>query len=222
MQTEAVQRLRITYGVDGPLRYLSVLDMGRLWERLLRRARLPLAFTQGFNPHPRMAFAAPLPVGYSSTHEVLDVYLGAIVAPEGALAAICAESPVGLCLQSVVEVPLSAPPMQAIMRAAAYEVAAWSAASPEQMRQCLQWALDSDALLYERVRAGRTQSIDLRPLLLKARYLGQDEAHRLELTMVCSPQGAGRPEELLAALEIGESHWAVCRSRLYWDAHTEE
>ena len=53
-----VQRTRVTFGLAGPLVYASVLDLGRLWERLLRRAGMPLAYSRGFSPHPRFQFAS--------------------------------------------------------------------------------------------------------------------------------------------------------------------
>jgi radical SAM-linked protein len=79
MRTGVEQRLRIIYGIEGALSYASVLDIGRLWERLLHRSGMPLAYTQGFNPHPRMQFAAALAVGYTSSYEVLDLLLSELV-----------------------------------------------------------------------------------------------------------------------------------------------
>src|SRR5512138_1667680 len=56
------QRIRIRFGQDGPLRYVGHHDLARTWERILRRARAPLEYSQGFNPRPRMQFAAALPI----------------------------------------------------------------------------------------------------------------------------------------------------------------
>lgn len=65
--------LRIEYTKTGLLRYLGHLDMVRLFERGLRRGQVPLLFSQGFNPHPKIAFAAPLSVGYSSEAELVEI-----------------------------------------------------------------------------------------------------------------------------------------------------
>jgi radical SAM-linked protein len=65
--------LRIEYTKTGLLRYLGHLDMVRLFERGLRRGKVPLLFSQGFNPHPKIAFAAPLSVGYSSEAELVEI-----------------------------------------------------------------------------------------------------------------------------------------------------
>ncbi len=221
MYTEAVQRLRFTFGVDGALRYLSVLDMGRLWERLLRRAALPLVFSQGFNPHPRLAFGAPLPVGYASTMDLIDIYLGAPVASDKALARARSNSPAGLSITAVEEVDLRAPALQAVMRSADYEVHFWSDATPDQVQRAIDRVLGCTTLPFTRERAGHVAAFDLRPLILGAVYLGREQEHRLQVSMVCNPQGAGRPEDLVAALALPVTHWAVCRTALHWEGDGE-
>lgn len=67
--------LRIQYRKNGMMKFLSHLDMVRLVERSLRRAEMPLKFSQGFNPHPKIAFAAPLSVGVTSDYELVDIEL---------------------------------------------------------------------------------------------------------------------------------------------------
>lgn len=67
--------LRIHYRKNGMMKFLSHLDMVRLVERSLRRGQLPLKFSQGFNPHPKIAFAAPLSVGVTSDYELVDIEL---------------------------------------------------------------------------------------------------------------------------------------------------
>ena len=218
MRTAAVQRLRITFGVDGPLRYLSVLDMGRLWERLLRRAGLPLAFTQGFNPHPRLAFATPLPVGYSSTFELLDAYLGAAVEPAEAWRALAEQCPAGLRLQAVSIVPLDAPALQAVMRRADYEVSLWSAASAEEVSAGLQQALDSATCPPAVFAPAEDTGGRLTPSAARCSPLTVMQRRIAASHDVCRPQGRG-------PREFGRSHchrpWAICRTGLYWDSDTE-
>jgi len=74
--------IRAKYTKKGDLVYLSHLDLVRLFERAFRRANIPLAFTQGFNPHPIINFAAPLSVGVSSEAEYFDVVLAEPITPE--------------------------------------------------------------------------------------------------------------------------------------------
>ncbi|NLC39201.1 MAG: DUF2344 domain-containing protein, partial [Clostridia bacterium] len=65
--------IRLEYSRCGTARFLSHLEMLRLFERSFRRASLPLAFSRGFNPHPKISFGPPLPVGVSGRREYLDV-----------------------------------------------------------------------------------------------------------------------------------------------------
>jgi radical SAM-linked protein len=75
VNAEAVQRLRITFSQAGALRYVGHLDMVRTWERGLRRAGVPLAYSGGFNPGPRLYFASGLPLGATGRAEIVDVLL---------------------------------------------------------------------------------------------------------------------------------------------------
>jgi radical SAM-linked protein len=68
-------RIRITFSKLGALRYTGHLDLHRLWERAARRAELPLAYSQGFHPQPKMNIAAALPLGFSSRCEMIDLRL---------------------------------------------------------------------------------------------------------------------------------------------------
>ena len=70
-----MQRIRVTYARTAPLRYTGHLDMQIVWERCLRRARLPLMYSQGFHPQPRINQACPLPLGMTSQMEVTDFWL---------------------------------------------------------------------------------------------------------------------------------------------------
>ncbi len=73
--TQRVQRLYLTYACDDAVKYISHLDLMRVWERVLRRAGVPVVYSEGFSPHPRIAMAAPLAVGVSSEAERIDIVL---------------------------------------------------------------------------------------------------------------------------------------------------
>ncbi len=76
-------RIRITFAKQGALRYTGHLDLHKLWERTARRAELPLAYSQGFHPQPKMTIAAALPLGFSSRCEVMDMRLQNDIPLEG-------------------------------------------------------------------------------------------------------------------------------------------
>ncbi|HEX2036868.1 MAG TPA: TIGR03936 family radical SAM-associated protein, partial [Chloroflexota bacterium] len=69
-----VLRMRLVFAKRPSVRFIGHLDLVRLWERACRRAQLPLAYTLGFTPHPRLTFASPLALGATGDRELLDIY----------------------------------------------------------------------------------------------------------------------------------------------------
>ena len=219
MRTDTVQRVRVTFAIEWPLCYASVLDLGRLWDRLLRRAELPLAYSQGFNPHPRLAFAAALPVGYTSECEMVDILLAERVATEEMARRIDGERPAGLSILSVDEVPLNATAPQSTMRQADYVVRLEGAFGAGEAEQALDALLARPHVMRERFRKGRVREYDLRALIHEA-VCEEDGAGGalLRLRLACGSQGAGRPEEVVDELGLAIERQAIRRVRLLWDA----
>jgi len=223
MRTDTVQRLRVGFGIDGPLRYTSVLDMGRLWERLLHRANIPITYTQGYNPHPKLQFAAALPVGYSSACEFVDVLLAERVAPGEFLARSRAQQPIGLDIHRVEQVPLKAPALQSKIRAAEYKVQLWLQGDPADIQQALHDFLGRESIMRQRTKKGRKVDYDLRPLVRDLRYQGCIGAyHELNMLLRCGSRGSGRPEEIIDELGLSVERYAIRRTKLIWDAREEK
>ncbi|WP_305074822.1 TIGR03936 family radical SAM-associated protein [Micromonospora okii] len=91
-----VQRVRIRYAKRGPLRFTSHRDFARAFERALRRAGVPIAFSQGFTPHPKISYASAAPTGVASEAEYLEIGLREPVDPEGLRLALDAALSPGL------------------------------------------------------------------------------------------------------------------------------
>ena len=104
-----VQRLRVTFARGEEVKYITHLDLMRFWERALRRAGIPLAYSEGFSPSPRLALAAPLPVGVTSSGELMDVYLAKRVASQHFVKAVSGQVPPGIAVLGVREVGLGLP-----------------------------------------------------------------------------------------------------------------
>lgn len=217
-EAHAVQRLRVVFGVHGPVRYLSVLDLGKVWERGLRRARLPLAYTQGYNPHPRMQFASALPVGYSSDCEILDLLLAEEVTEQAFLEAVRPQLALGLTIAQVSEAPLRSKAPQATMREAHYVVKVWYAGEEPPVPERIAAFLERQHIPRRRQKKGRMAEYNLRPLI---HTLECSRAHddRLDLLIVteCGPAGSGRPEEVLDELAMTDYRHEICRVRLVWE-----
>src|SRR5262245_2196844 len=102
-QAPVVQRLRVRYAKRGPLRFTSHRDFARAFERALRRANVPIAFSQGFTPHPKISYASAAPTGVASEAEYLELGLRAVADPAEVRRALDAALPPGLDILEVVE-----------------------------------------------------------------------------------------------------------------------
>lgn len=100
-----VQRVRVRYAKRGPMRFTSHRDFARALERALRRAAVPVAFSQGFTPHPKISYASAAPTGVASEAEYLELGLQAWMAPEALAAALDAALSPGLDVREAVAVP---------------------------------------------------------------------------------------------------------------------
>src|SRR5262245_47349927 len=117
-----VQRIRITFGRGDDMKYVTHLDMMRFWERALRRADVPVAYSEGFSPHAQISLAAPLAVGVTSEAELMDVYLAEAMTTKELLATVSVQLPRGVSVVSAHEVGMALPSLQADVRFAEYIV----------------------------------------------------------------------------------------------------
>jgi radical SAM-linked protein len=203
--------LRITFAKGEEIKYISHLDLMRLWERALRRARVPLAYSRGFNPRPKIAFAAPLPVGFTSRGEMMDVVLERHMSPHNFAKSLVPQLPLGLEVLSVEEVYPKLPSLQSQVRSAEYRVTvAWDG-SREEIEGKLRGLLSAEELLRQR----RGKGYDLRPLIEDLWVEGKGaDGWFLGMCLQAGDQGTGRPDEVLDALGLAEEPHAVRRERL--------
>jgi hypothetical protein len=104
-QAPPVQRLRVRYAKRGRLRFTSHRDFSRAFERAVFRARVPMAYSSGFNPHPRISYAGAAPTGSASEAEYLELALADVVVPADVHAMLDEALPPGLDVIEVVESP---------------------------------------------------------------------------------------------------------------------
>ncbi|CUR55898.1 conserved hypothetical protein [metagenome] len=104
-QAPPVQRLRVRYAKRGRLRFTSHRDFSRAFERAVFRARVPMAYSSGFNPHPRISYAGAAPTGSASEAEYLELALSEVVVPADVHAMLDESLPDGLDVLEVVESP---------------------------------------------------------------------------------------------------------------------
>lgn len=211
MQANYVQRLRLKFGKHGPARYISHLDLARALERALNRSRLPVAYTQGYNPRPRVQFASALPLGFTSSCELADVWLQEVVEPQIALAQLAPVMPPGLPLFELWPASLSAPAMQAAIVEAVYHADTGDLLDAETLRRRVAGLLAKETLPRQR----RDKEYDLRPLILEL-VLREEGGDRplLVMRLAQRPGATGRPDELLSALGLDPLDVRVHRAQI--------
>jgi radical SAM-linked protein len=219
MQANYIQRLRFRFSKIGPARFISHLDLARALERSLNRARMPVAYTQGFNRRPRLQFAAALPLGFTSEAELADVWLTERVAPEMAQAQIMSRMAPGILVHDVWEVPLEAPAMQAVTVETCFVASLPGDVDPVVLRERVQAVLAAETLPRER----RGKEYDLRPLIYDlALHEIAGAGRQLTLRLSLEPGATGRPDEVLDALGLNPLDLHVHRTAIVLGDGDEE
>lgn len=215
---QRIQRLRVVFSIGQQVKYISHLDLMRVWERALRRAKVGLSYSQGFNPRPKLVFAAALPVGFTAKAEIVDVYLERPVALQD-LSALKAQLPEGLELVGVTEVPQALRSLPSLVSAAEYRVAVSTDEDREQVQRRIDRLLASETLRRVRERPGGGREYDLRPMIQKL-WLAAAEAGEMTIGMLLqvSARGTGRPDEVMAELGMGQGVRSIERLGLLFAA----
>ncbi len=195
--TNDTTKVRLRFAKSGDLRLVSHHDLMRCLERLLRRAEIPVASSQGFNPRPKIVFTLALALGIEGRREVLELDLAAPMEPAEVERRLSAAAPPGLDFFEAEAVPRGRP--------AHAEAVEYRLDIPADRRNTAQAALArflaSTSWPYTRHRPDRDRdiAIDLRPFVLEAEL---DQAGALRFRMKISPNGSARPEELIEALGL--------------------
>ncbi|HEX8939958.1 MAG TPA: TIGR03936 family radical SAM-associated protein [Candidatus Limnocylindrales bacterium] len=209
--SEARQRWRLVFRRGEEARFLAHLDAVKLWERAFRRGRVPIAATEGFNPRPRLVFAAPLPLGMLGEHELADLVLSERLTLPDLRGRLRRDLPLGYELVELHDDWLGAPSLASQLVAADYRLLV-AGASRAELRAAAEALLDADRIDRERRREAKAVAYDLRPLVLELDVLeptgdgsalpGVDAPPVVVRTRLRHRQdeGIGRAEEVVAAL----------------------
>jgi radical SAM-linked protein len=197
-----VQRLRIRYAKRGRLRFTSHRDFARAFERALRRAGIPMAYSAGFSPHPKVSYAGASPTGVASEAEYLEIGLATAVEPDVVREHLDAALPEGL---DIVEVVVAEPPsLGDRIDASIWRVEMHGAAAAD-VAAAVERFLALDEALVERLTKDGRRTVDARSVVVDARVsdLAETDSGDACATMelvVRHVTPTVRPEDVLAAL----------------------
>ena len=224
-------RLRIRFAKRGKVRFTSHRDTARIWERALRRTGVPVAYSQGFSPRPRISFGLALPTGYQSDGEYLDVEIPADRwTPEGVALAgphdgtvhgvdelprmLADALPSGFDVHAVAPLEDRVESLQEMVTACTWRFTIRDI-DEATARAAVADLLAAPTVLVEREHKGRTVVDDLRPAVGELTVIDADEhGVELEATLPAKPRVV-RPAELVTALAPGHE-LGVATRRHQW------
>jgi radical SAM-linked protein len=212
---QSMKRFRFQFSRGEKLKFLSHLDMMRLWPRLFRRADINMAYSEGFNAHPRLAVAAPLAVGWTGEAELAEVWLDTPLAAASILSLLSARLPEDLAISHGMFISVESPSLQSMVRFAEYEVELPLDRALLEIETKVRTILEMSTLDWSHQRDGEVRNYDLRAQIDHiAIQTVADNNVKLLMQLKNDPSGSGRPEQVSLALGFKEHPLKIHRTRL--------
>ncbi len=206
-------KMLVVFSIRDRLKYIGHLDLMRAMQRALRRSGLPLSYSQGFNPHILLGFAAPLSVGSQGLREIMEVPLSAPCSPEDFLSALNAALPPLLQCVSAREVPDDYPAPMSRLAAASYLIRPLE--HQEALLAALPGFLTQPSIVLPKKTKRGLQDSDIRPMI--HRLAARDG--QIDALLQQSPSGTCKPALLIAGLarylDIPAPRCEIVRTGLY-------
>lgn len=204
-------RLGVKFSRHGMARFVSHLDMQRMFSRAIRRSGIPAAFTQGFNPHITLSFASAMPVGLETEGDYLEFGLGAEIAPEECQSRLAAAVPQGIGIVKAGLLPEGERKLMAALRWAEYSFS--DKKQEDVLLRQIYAIMEMESCTALKTRKGKSREIDIRPLI---RSVQAEDGLRLVLAL--SGEQSLSPKLLLEKLSqlSGEAFSPdITRTELY-------
>ena len=210
-----MQRLRIAFTRGEEVKYLSHLDLMRLWERALRRADIPLAYSQGFSLHPRISIAAPLPIGVISEGELMDILLSKRFSPYYFIKAVAQQLPLGIGITGVEQVSPQIPSLQSQVRQAEYRVELDTDKQPQEVEEVIRSFMGKEHFPWQHMRDHVIRHYDIRILVDRLWLIEWKESLcTLGMRLRNDNSATGRAEQVTLALGFPDPPKLIQRTKL--------
>lgn len=193
-----MKKYRIKFAKLGKVKYIGHLDLLTLFQRAIKRARVPIDYSQGFNPHQLMSFAIPLSLGMESVGEYIDVQMAEEIAPEDIINKLNATMPQGLKLLEARELLDNEKNCASIIEAAIYEIELDR--KIENINGIINEMLQSDEMLIERTSKRKTKEVDIKPDIFEMQEIPSEGNTKIRVTISTGSQRNLKPDLLLEYL----------------------
>jgi radical SAM-linked protein len=194
-----MMRIRVRYSKTGRVRYVSARDLTSVWERALRRAGLPIAWSQGFRPHPKVSFPDALPVGWDSTGEYAELTFTQDLEVDDDLTRLSQALPAGMGILRYLVVPDGAPKLASMLPDTLWEVDLDPATPVGDLHARAEDLLAETSVDVVRHRPSGDKILDVRPAVVTI-HVSDGPAPRLR-AVLHNDGPTIRPSDLVAALD---------------------
>lgn len=197
--------MRFKFKRGETLRLISHLDQQRLFQRAFRRAEIPMAYSSGFNPHPKLAFSGAMALGLTSDAEYGDIGLSEEMEPKAFIKEINAVLPMGIAITEAWIIRPGTPSLSASLSNARYHITFYGVENEKSdalYQESIARFMDQETILIEkRNKKGRTQEADIRPFIQSLSYTGkQGDTLGFDLAVVYIDQKCVKPLLVMTAL----------------------
>ena len=207
---EHLSRFRFHFEKNENMKYTGHLDLHRTLERTFRRSNMPLAYSQGFNPHPRMTLAITLPLGCTSSHEIVDFWLNEPLPIDEVASRLKKGLPPGITFVSIEEISIQAPKPQKAVQSA------WFTVSLKETDTTIQEKVDtfmaSEEVIIDKKRKGKMKKVNIRPFVLEMK--ANENAKDIEMNLTALPSATGRPDDVMKSLGYAINKINIHRTKI--------
>ncbi len=204
-------RIAVSFEKKGPAKYISHLDLQRSFGRAIRRSKLPVKFSEGFNPHYTVSFASALALGLESECECAEIVTTTDISPEVFLDKLKNALAPGIYAKKAVKLKDGAPKLMAALREAEYK-AVIKNANIDKLKAAVCDIIDSKEIIAEKISKGKSKKIDIRSMII---MLGL-EGENLRMRLAAAPSGSLKPELVIEELKkrAGSFEHSIVRTKL--------
>ncbi len=221
----AVNRYVIKFSKDGVIRYISHLDLLRLFKRSFKRVDVRLQYSQGFNPHPKMSFAQPLSLGYASSAEYLEFDTTEPYTTDEIIERINSVMPEGIHVFACEELPVGGKTLAALTEAADYEIlipsdAGFQGNIEDTAKKYI--AQEHIKVLKHQKKTGKDIEVDIRPMILQMGGMVDNKIIMLTVKLAAGSMANLSPEIVLstfcdfAGIRIDRAEVLIRRTEIYF------
>ena len=207
--------IRFSYSVTGPVKFLSHLDLLKYFCKAVKRADIPIAYSEGFNPHPKIAFGPPRGVAIAGMNEYCDMKLKTEMTAEEFAEKFNSALPKGIHINSARVVMGKAKPLQASINRAAYEAEITGcdlAAMPAKVDELLK--AENIEFIRRNPKKGN-KTINLRSGIENLGWQGDEKSGVLQMSLIFGAGGSVKPTEVVKYLTDDQGECVIVRTGLF-------